>query len=69
MKITRRALVRKVGPSTVTLDNPEIRWEKDRVVVRQAKVNDGTAMTPTTHNYEIEITLEEFRQMLRAFTR
>jgi hypothetical protein len=58
---------RRVGTYTVTLDSPEILWEKDCIVVRKANVRDGTPQTPSRHDYQVTVTLEEFRQMLRAF--
>jgi hypothetical protein len=67
MKITRRALVRNTGPYSVEITNPEIAWEANQIVIRKSKVSDGTVLTPTKHNYEITITLDEFRKMVRAF--
>lgn len=65
---TLTAPKRKVGTDRVTLNGPEITWEKNCIVVRKSKVRDGTSMTPSNHDYEVTVTLEEFRQMLRAFT-
>jgi len=66
MTITRRASKRDHGPTKVTLDRPEITWEGDCLVVRQSRVKDGT-LSPTRHNYEISITLDEFRRMVGSF--
>ena len=68
MTISKRALKKNFGASTVTLDDADITWQKDRIVIKQAAVHDGTANTPAKHNYEVTITLDEFRQMLRAFS-
>ena len=70
MTISKRhsAAQRKVATVPVTLDKPDINWEKDRLVIRKSNVEDGTMNTPSRHDYQITVTIEEFRQMLRAFT-
>ena len=58
---------KKVREYEVPIDRPTIDWEKDRLVLRKKKVRDGTDNSPVHMDYEITVTLDEFRQMLRAF--
>jgi hypothetical protein len=52
---------------TVMLDHPNITWEKGCITVRRSNIKDEAPTSPTKHNYQITITVDEFRQMLAAF--
>ena len=70
MKISKRhtAPKKKVITADVMIENPDITWEKGCLVIRKTNVEDGTFKTSSRHDYQITVTVDEFRQMLRAFT-
>jgi len=49
----------------VKIDQPEVAWEDGRFTFTQPNLSDNT---PNRHDYQISITLDEFRRMLAAFS-